>query len=58
MDPDCITVVWPNEADFSPNILYEIGVDVEEQKKALVKIRKPAIKPPVRAFFKEASKKS
>lgn len=30
VDQDFITVVWPNEADFDPNLLYEIGTDVEK----------------------------
>lgn len=25
VNPDIDTVVWPNEADFSPDFLYEIG---------------------------------
>ncbi len=25
LNPDIDTVVWPNEADFSPDFLYEIG---------------------------------
>ncbi len=28
---DIDTVVWPNEADFSPDFLYEIGEAVSEQ---------------------------
>jgi len=27
LNPDIDTVVWPNEADFSPDFLYEIGKD-------------------------------
>jgi len=27
---DLDTVVWPNEADFSPDFLYEIGVPQPE----------------------------
>jgi len=27
------TLVWPNDADFCPDVLYEIGQDVKEQKK-------------------------
>ncbi|RLC08645.1 MAG: DUF2442 domain-containing protein [Deltaproteobacteria bacterium] len=29
LNPDIDTVVWPNEADFSPDFLYEIGKDSE-----------------------------
>lgn len=28
---DIDTVVWPNDADFSPDFLYEIGISVSEQ---------------------------
>lgn len=26
------TLVWPNDADFCPDVLYEIGVEVYEKK--------------------------
>ncbi len=31
VDKDIDTVVWPNNADFSPDFLYEIGRNVSEQ---------------------------
>jgi len=27
------TIMWPNEADFCPDVLHELGKDIEEQKK-------------------------
>lgn len=30
VNPDIDTVVWPNNADFSPDFLYEIGQDIRE----------------------------
>jgi hypothetical protein len=29
---DIDTVVWPNNADFSPDFLYEIGATISEQQ--------------------------
>jgi len=31
VNQDIDTVVWPNDADFSPDFLYEIGVRISEQ---------------------------
>lgn len=33
MDEFDYALCWPNGADFSPDALYEIGVEVKEQKK-------------------------
>ena len=29
---DDTTISWPNEVDFCPDVLYEIGVDISEKK--------------------------
>jgi hypothetical protein len=31
VNPDIDTVTWPNHADFSPDFLYEIGLDLIEK---------------------------
>ncbi|MBI5603396.1 MAG: DUF2442 domain-containing protein [Deltaproteobacteria bacterium] len=31
VNPDINTVTWPNDADFSPDFLYEIGINLSEQ---------------------------
>jgi len=31
VNPDIDAIVWPNNADFSPDFLYEIGKKVSEQ---------------------------
>ena len=34
VNPDIDTVTWPNDADFSPDFLYEIGEVISEQQDA------------------------
>ncbi len=31
INPDLDTLTWPNKADFSPDFLYEIGLDIVEK---------------------------
>ncbi len=31
VNPDIDTITWPNNADFSPDFLYEIGLDLIEK---------------------------
>jgi len=31
VNQDIDTVTWPNEADFSPDFLYEIGIEFSDQ---------------------------
>jgi hypothetical protein len=33
VNKDIDTVVWPNDADFSPDFLYSVGLDVDEADK-------------------------
>lgn len=35
VNPDIDTIAWENDADFSPDFLYEIGIDVEDTKAVL-----------------------
>jgi hypothetical protein len=37
VNKDIDTVVWPNDADFSPDFLYSIGVDVGKEKARTIK---------------------
>ena len=32
MDESNYSICWPNDADVSPDVLYEMGKDVEEKK--------------------------
>ena len=35
VNPDIDTIVWENDADFSPDFLYEIGIKVENTEAVL-----------------------
>ena len=39
-NPDIETIVWPNDADFSPDFLYEIGKQVDAVRKPAARSRK------------------
>lgn len=49
------TICWPNGAELSPDILYEMGKDVKEPKLAA---RRKQVKAPVYAMTKKLSKKT
>ena len=34
VNPDIDTITWPNNADFSPDFLYEVGQTISEQEHA------------------------
>jgi len=34
---DIDTICWPNHADFSPDFLYEIGVEMDEREMPMVR---------------------
>jgi hypothetical protein len=40
VDNDNITICWPNGADLSPDVLYEMGEDIQKEKKPLTRQRK------------------
>ncbi len=44
VNKDIDTVVWPNDADFSPDFLYSIGVDIRKAKTRTTKAARPRSK--------------
>ena len=42
---DIDTVTWPNDADFSPDFLYEIGETISEQDARMPRSQKTTPKP-------------
>jgi hypothetical protein len=61
---DEITICWPNGLDFAPELLHDIGVDVQAEKKQIKPrgrvLRKSTIEithRPIYAFEKKRSKK-
>lgn len=38
---DEITICWPNELDFSPDVLYEAGYEIKSQTPKKKLVRKP-----------------
>lgn len=55
VDPDLITVQWPNGEDFSPDLLYEMGIEVKGKKEGSPKKRTRRLKRP--AAHKTVAKK-
>src|ERR1700722_16728058 len=44
MDESNYSICWPNDADVSPDALYEIGEDVQEKKKTPIKATSRSLK--------------
>jgi hypothetical protein len=55
---DDTTICWPNEVDFCPDVLHEIGVDIQEPQKTVKTIRRKHVSLAPRAMTKKRKKQT